>query len=145
MFKDGYPALGGPSCGLVWSRHEVQGLVFYPRVLFYPRVHLGWGRLRASPPLVWDAYEGTTGLIPCHHHHPSLVSIPCIFINNYGTLVIPQKDKKNNYIIHLVSLLFAGGMAVGERQCPGPTRNPTRMEWKECTAGRHGPEPAEIS
>lgn len=59
-------------------------------------------------------------------------------------LVIPQKDKKNNYIIHLVSLLFAGGMAVGEGQCPGPTLNPTRTEWKACTAGWHGPEPAEV-
>lgn len=43
---------------------------------------------------MWDAYEGTIGLIPCHHHHPSLVSIPCIFINNYGTFSNPPKGQK---------------------------------------------------
>ena len=80
-----------------------------------PQSTLGLGQAESISSSGVDAYEGTVGLIPCHYHHPSLVSIPCIFKNNYGTLVIPQKDKKKNYIIHLVSLLFAGGMAVGER------------------------------
>lgn len=63
------------------------------RVCSSTPVHLGRGRPRASP-LVWDAYEGTIGLIPCYHHHPSLVSIPCIFINNYGTFSNPPKGQK---------------------------------------------------
>ena len=45
-----------------------------------------------------------------------------------------------NYIICLVSLLFAGGMVVGKGWGPGPTRSAVRAMQKKHTAGLRRPE-----
>ena len=45
---------------------------------------------------MWDASEGTVGLIPCHYHHPSLVSIPCIFKNKmFGRVEYSNSEAEN--------------------------------------------------
>lgn len=82
------------------------------------------------------------GFIRCYHHYPCLVSILCIFINNYGTFSNFQKGKREeekkgkHHTSCITAVCWNGWLLEGDGDWD-PHATLEGQVQKDCAAGWH--------